>query len=299
MLARASILAGMNKLTPERRAAILSALVEGASINATARMTGCSKITVLRLLADVGSFCADYHDLTVRKLMSARVQVDELWSFCGCKAKAKAAGAQGHGDVWTWVAMDADSKLCVSYLVGNRDGEHASAFIADVADRLARRVQLTSDGHKPYLAAVEAAFGGAVDYAQLVKHYAADRMGEARYSPAKCIGCTEETVTGNPDPRHVSTSYIERQNLTVRMGSRRFTRLTNGFSKKIENHAHAVALHYFHYNFIRKHQTLKTTPAVAAGIASKPLTMLDLVAMIEREERLTGGRLTDYLPAAS
>lgn len=259
-------------------------------------MTGCSKFTILRLLADVGSFCRDYHDLTVRVLKSRRVQVDEVWSFCGCKAKAKAQGAQGVGDVRTWIAIDAESKLCISYLVGNRDGEHSAVFIADVADRLAQRVQLTSDGQSPYLGAVERAFGGDVDYSMLIKHYTVDRLAEVRYSPAKCVGCTEETVTGSPDPEHVSTSYIERQNLSLRMGSRRFTRLTNGYSKKIENRAHAVALHYFHFNFIRKHQTLKTTPAVAAGIASRP----DDDARFRRDgraRRAPHGRTPDQLPA--
>jgi IS1 family transposase len=257
------------------------ALVEGNSINATARLVGASKITVLRLLADAGTFCAQFHNLAVRNVQSKRVQVDEIWSFCGCKDRAKDHGASGFGSVWTWTAIDADTKLCVSYLVGLRDVEYATEFCRDVADRLANRVQLTSDGHRAYLAAVDAAFGGNVDYAMLVKIYGASNEPDTRYSPAICAGCKTEVQAGSPDPDYVSTSYVERQNLTMRMSMRRFTRLTNAFSKKIENHEHAVALHYFHYNFIRKHQTIKTTPAVAAGLANKALTVLELVQMIE------------------
>jgi IS1 family transposase len=288
----------MRKLSTEKRVAVLSALVEGNSINATCRMTGASKVTVLRLLADVGTFCAEYHNITVRELQSKRVQLDEIWSFCGCKDKAKEQGAGGFGSVWTWTAIDADSKLCVSYFVATRDAACATDFCRDVASRLASRVQLTSDGYKPYLAAVDAAFAGNVDYAMLVKIYGADRAEEARYSPAICKGCKTQVQAGNPDEDHISTSYVERQNLTMRMSMRRFTRLTNAFSKKVENHCHAVALHYFYYNFVRKHQTLKTTPAVAAGIASKPLTILDLVRMVEAEESKLGERLSDYLPAS-
>lgn len=289
----------MRKLTTEKRVAVLSALVEGNSINATCRMTGVSKVTVLRLLADVGTFCAEYHDLTVRGLSTKRAQLDELWSFCGCKDKAKEQGAGGFGSVWTWVAMDADSKLCISYLVGLRDTDCANTFVSDVADRLEDRIQLTTDGFKPYIEAVDKAFGGKVDYAMLIKTYGAERPDAARYSPAVCTGCKQQAMAGSPDEEHVSTSYVERQNLTVRMGARRFTRLTNAFSKKFENHEHAIALHYFHYNFIRKHMTLKTTPAVAAGIASKPLTILDLVMMVEAEEAKLGERLSGYLPADS
>ena len=291
----------MRKLSTEKRAAILGALVEGSSINATARMNGCSKITILRLLADAGTLCADYHDLMVRRLKSQRVQMDEIWAFVGCKAKAKARGAKGHGEIWTWTAIDADSKVCIRYRLGSRDGETATALVKDVAERLESRVQLTSDGHRAYLEAVEAAFGCDVDYAMLVKIYgsAAWEGKETRYSPAECCGTRREVIEGNPDPDHISTSYVERSNLTLRMGSRRHTRLTNAFSKKLANHAYAVTLHYFHYNFIRKHQTLKTTPAVAAGISSRPLTMLGLVEMLEAEEKIEGGRLTSYLPAAT
>ena len=288
----------MRKLSADKRAMILMALCEGNSINATARMCGASKVTILRLLADAGTPAADFHDLTVRKLQSKRVQVDELWSFVGCKDKTRDNGGGGVGSVWTWTAIDADSKLCVSYLVGLREADYARAFIADVADRIDSRMQLTSDGLKIYVEAVEATFGGDIDYAQLVKLYGAERPGEARYSPAVCTGCRKERREGQPDYLHVSTSFVERQNLTVRMSVRRFTRLTNAFSKKLENHEHAVALHYLHYNFLRKHQTLKTTPAVAAGVADHVWTMREFVELLEREERLTGGRLTDYLPAA-
>lgn len=289
----------MRKLSTEKRAMILSALVEGNSINATSRMVGVSKITVLRLLADAGTYCRQYHDVFVRDLQSKRVQVDEIWSFCGCKDKALQNGGMGMGSIWTWTAIDADSKLCISYLVGLRDQQDAHIFVTDTARRLSSRVQLTSDGLNAYLAAVDNAFGGNIDYAQLVKSFGNTPEGEKRYSPAVCTGCKKVAQAGEPDPEHISTSYVERQNLTMRMSMRRFTRLTNAFSKKIENHEHAVALHFFHYNFIRKHQTLKTTPAVAAGLANKALTILDLVRMIEEEEGKLGGRLTDYLPAAS
>jgi IS1 family transposase len=290
----------MRKLAAEKRAAILSALVEGSSINATTRMFKVSKITVLRLLADAGQFCADYHDVFVRGVESKRVQMDELWAFCGCKDKAKLAGASGHGSVWTWVAMDADSKLCISYLIGDRGNNSAESFAKDVAARVSGRIQLTTDGHAPYSNAVENAFHGNVDYAMLVKVFGKTGVEEQRrYSPPECIGCRKETMSGQPDADHVSTSYVERQNLTMRMSIRRLTRLTNAFSKKLENHEYAIALHYFHYNFIRKHQTLKTTPAVAAGIANAPLTIADLVKMIEDEETKLKGRLTNYLPASS
>jgi len=288
----------MRKLSSEKRAAILNALVEGSSVNATARMCGASKITVLRLLADAGQFCDDYHDVYVRGIASKRVQADEIWAFCGCKEKAKKAGANGYGSVWTWVATDADSKLCISYLVGGRGPEHAHLFAQDVADRVKDRIQLTTDGHGPYTEAVDNAFHGKVDYAQLIKVFGkVGQEDQRRYSPPECIGCKKQSMAGQPNPDHVSTSFVERQNLTMRMSMRRFTRLTNGFSKKIENHEYAIALHFFHYNFIRKHMTLKTTPAVAAGLANTTLTMIDLVKMIEAEEAKLGGRLTDYLPS--
>lgn len=289
----------MRKLSTEKRAMILSALIEGNSIASTCRLLGVNKVTVLRLLADAGQFCADYHDVYVRGIASKRVQLDEIWSFCGCKEKAKKEGSGGYGSVWTWTGIDADSKLCVSYLVGLRDAHYATEFVKDVAARIDSRIQLTSDGHGPYVEAVDAAFKGEVDYAMLIKIYGADPIEakEKRYSPAVCTGCKKDVKAGNPNPKYISTSYVERQNLTMRMSIRRFTRLTNAFSKRIENHEHAVALHYFHYNFCRKHITLKTTPAVASGLASKELTILDLVKMIEAEEKMIGGRLTDYKPA--
>ena len=262
----------MRKLSTEKRAMILGALVEGSSINSTSRMCGVSKITVLRLLADAGEFCAKYHEVNVQNLASKRVQLDEIWGFCGCKDKAKDKGIEGHGSVWTWTAIDADSKLCISYLVGDRDSDHANEFVQDVASRLAGRVQVTTDGLHAYNWAIALAFAGDVDFAKIVKTYGPEKTESGRYSPPVCTGCKKTTVRGNPDPDHISTSYVERQNLTLRMSNRRMTRLTNGFSKKLDNHNHAIALHYFHYNFIRKHMTLKTTPAVAAGIANSVVT---------------------------
>lgn len=287
----------MRKLSTDKRAMILHSLVEGNSINATARMCGCSKITVLRLLADAGTFCANYHDEHVRNLQCERVQMDEIWSFVGCKDKTKNIGAQGHGSVWTWVAIDADTKMVVSYLMGERDAESAQSFVCDVRDRIDSRIQLSSDGFALYRDAVERAFGGFVDFAMVVKEFGWDGAADSRYSPPACIGVHKHSISGNPVEQHVSTSLVERQNLTLRMGSRRFTRLTNAFSKKTENHAHAIALHYFYYNFCRKHQTIKTTPAVAMGVADRQITILELVGMIEREESRLGRRITDYLPA--
>lgn len=286
----------MNKLGTGKRAAIVRALVEGNSVRATSRLCDVSKVTVLRLLADVGQLCHDFHDLTVRGLKSKRVQVDEVvWSFVGCKQRSREKGKQGHGDAWVWLAMDADSKLVVSYLIGNRDAYAASEFMWDVADRLAERVQLTSDGHGSYLHAVPSAFGDNIDYAMLVKIYGNPPVSDAatRYSPGICVGAERRAIIGNPAREHVSTSYIERQNLSLRMGNRRFTRLTNGFSKSLTNHGHAIALYYWHYNFARKHQTLGTTPAVAAGIAERAMTVDDLVTLLMDEERIRakGGRL--------
>lgn len=290
----------MRKLSTEKRASILRALCEGNSINATARMCSASKVTVLRLLADAGQFCADYHDVYVRGLSTKRVQADEIWSFCGCKDRAKKLGAGGYGSVWTWVALDADSKLAISYLVGGRGADFAHAFAHDIADRVGDRIQLSTDAHGVYTEAVDAAFGGNVDYAQIIKVFGKTGTDEQRrYSPPECIGCKKEAKAGEPDPDHVSTSFVERQNLTMRMSMRRMTRLSNGYSKKIENHAHATALHFFFYNFIRKHHSIKTTPAVAAGLANAPMTVLDLVQLIEAEEAKLGGRLTDYLSAVS
>lgn len=287
----------MRKLSTEKRAMILTCLVEGNSIAATCRMTGASKVTVLRLLADAGTLAADLHDLMVRDLEVDRVQVDELWSFVGAKQKQVDRGAKAEGSVWTWTAMDADSKLMIAYLVGQRDGGYATEFVLDIADRVNGRFQLTSDGHAAYLDAVYEVYGHELDYAQLIKQYGATNPEHARYSPAECTGCRKQTVSGHPDEAHISTSFVERQNLTVRMQNRRFTRLTNAFSKKMENHVHSIALHYFYYNFCRKHQSIKTTPAVAAGVADHRWTMLEFVELLEKEEAIRGGRITEYLPS--
>ena len=284
----------MNKLDTKTRKLIIRCLVEGQSIRATARTVEVSKNTVAKLLIEAGAACQAYHDTHVRNLDSRRVQCDEIWSFCYSKQKnvasAKAAPADA-GDTWTWTAIDADSKLAVSCLVGGRDAGYATEFMNDVAERLANRVQLTTDGHRAYLEAVEGAFGADVDYAQLIKLYGAASEGEKRYSPADCTGIRLNTVTGNPDAAHISTSYVERQNLTMRMSMRRFTRLTNAFSKKVENHAHAVALHFMHYNFCRIHQTLRVTPAMEAGVTDRLWDISDIVELIEaREENLDRAR---------
>jgi IS1 family transposase len=289
----------MRKLETERRAAVLNALVEGCSIASTCRMFGVNKITVLRLLADAGEFAADLHDKMVRNLGAERIQLDEVWSFIGSKAANTRPenAAAGHGDAWTWVSIDADTKLVINWLVGKRNSDCASAFVADLAYRLSNRVQITSDGFAPYRKAITTIFGAEVDYAMLIKQYAA-AQDEVRYSPAAVVGIEKQHVCGTPYPCDISTSFIERQNLTVRMSMRRFTRLTNGFSKRLQNHKYAVALHYFHYNFIRKHQTLKTTPAVAAEVTDREWTMIDFVRRLETEERRSGGRISDYKPAA-
>lgn len=281
----------MNKTPLAKRAQILGLLVEGNSINATCRITGAAKATVLKLLADVGAACAEYQNKVLVNLPCKRIQCDEIWSFVGAKQKNVAQGAAGYGDVWTWTAICADTKLIASWMIGSRDGEAAAAFVADLAPRLANRVQLTTDGHKAYLRAVEDAFGADVDYAMLVKLYGAPqgRQDERRYSPAECTGIIKEPVQGSPDPRHVSTSYVERQNLTMRMSMRRFTRLTNGFSKKIENHAHAVALHFMYYNFGRIHKSLRVTPAMEAGIADHVWSLEEIAALVPQPEATPRG----------
>ena len=274
----------MNKLSTARRAQIVRSLVEGNSIRATVRMTGASKNTVVKLLVDLGTACEAYQDRVMRNLTCRRLQCDEVWSFCHAKEKnvpEDHRGEFGYGDVWTWTAIDADTKLVPTWFVGKRTAVDAADFIGDLAGRLANRVQLTTDGHRAYLTAVAGAFGDDIDYAQLVKIYGVDPEGEKRYSPAQCIGTDTTVVSGAPDPAHVSTSYVERQNLTMRMSMRRFTRLTNAFSKKVENLMHAVSLHFMHYNFARVHGTLKTTPAVKAGIADHVWTIEEIVALLD------------------
>jgi IS1 family transposase len=272
----------MNRLRKDQQVRVVAALVEGSGIRATVRMSGVAKNTVVKLLTDLGAACVAYHDRNVRGLRVRRIQCDEIWSFVGAKAKnaSPEKKAAGWGDSWTWTALDADSKLCVSYLVGGRDLGWAKEFMEDCASRVRNRVQITTDGHKAYLEAVESAFGSDADYAQLQKIYGAPSENDTRYSPAVCIGCDMKVVSGNPDPKHVSTSYVERQNLTMRMSMRRFTRLTNGFSKKIENHAAMVALYFMYYNFCRVHQTIRITPAMEAGIADHVWTIEELVSLL-------------------
>ena len=275
----------MNKLSSNKRAQVLQMMAEGIALRAITRLTGISRTTLLKLLEDAGQAFSEYQDRTLVNLSSKRVQVDEVWAFCYAKQKnvamAKAAPV-GAGDIWTWVGLDADTKLAASFYVGNRDGEAAMIFMDDLAKRLANRVQLTSDGHRVYLEAVEGAFGGDIDYAQLVKLYgAAPESAKGRYSPAECTGIKKTTIEGKPDPKHISTSYVERQNLNIRMGNRRMTRLTNAFSKKAANHAHMMAIYFMHYNFVRIHQTLKITPAMAAGVTPKLWEMSDMVAVLE------------------
>ena len=274
----------MNKLTTEKRAQIVSCLVEGNSIRSTVRMTGAAKNTVTKLLVDLGSACSRYQDETLRNLECSSIQVDEIWSFCYAKQKNVPEDKQGQfgfGDVWTWTSICADSKLVPSWMIGGRDSEWANVFMNDLASRLKHRVQLSSDGHKAYLEAVEGAFGCEVDYAMLIKMYGKSLEGERRYSPSEYIGTEFRKITGNPDPQKASTSYVERNNLTMRMGMRRFTRLTNAFSKKVENLECAVALHFMYYNFSRIHRTLKVTPAMAAGVTNKLWEIKDIVSLLD------------------
>ena len=274
----------MNRLSTAKRTQVIAALIEGNSLRATSRITGASKVTILRLLEDLGYACAAFQDKTLRNLNCKRIQCDEIWQFCYAKEKnvpAERQGQFGFGDVWTWAAMCADTKLIVTWALGTRGAGTATEFMHDLAGRLAHRVQLTTDGHRVYLNAVESAFGADIDYAMLVKIYGSDAANETKYSPAECIDCKQIAISGRPDPRHISTSYIERQNLTMRMGMRRFTRLTNGFSKKIENHGHAIALHYMHYNFCRVHLTLRVTPAMEAGIADHVWTLEEVVGLLQ------------------
>jgi IS1 family transposase len=273
----------MNKLTTAKRVAVISALVEGCSVRSTVRMTGVSKGAILRLLAEVGTACAKYQDRTIRNLSTKRVQADEIWSFIAAKEKNVTTDVRERvpkaGDVWTWTAMDADTKLMISWLVGARNTVAARALMLDLSSRLTNRVQLTTDNYTLYLGAVDDAFMSDVDYAQVHKIYNANTTG--RYSPAVCIGCKMVEICGTPDPKHISTSFVERQNLTMRMSMRRFTRLTNAFSKKFANHCHSVALFYMHYNFARIHQSLRVTPAMEAGIAQSVWSISDIVALAD------------------
>jgi IS1 family transposase len=276
----------MNLMPLAKRAQILGLLVEGNSISATCRITGAAKMTVLKLLADVGQACAEYQDKTLRNLKCRRIQCDEIWAFVGAKKKnvpAELKGTFGIGDVWTWTALDADTKLMCSWMVGTRGAKAAEAFLADLYPRLSHRVQLTTDGHKVYADAVEDTFGVDVDYAMLVKLYGNEdpnRGAERKYSPNEIVCATKVPKIGSPDLDHVSTSYVERSNLTLRMSCRRFTRLTNAFSKKVENHAHAVALHFMYYNFGRIHKTLRVTPAMEAGIADHVWSLEEIAALV-------------------
>jgi IS1 family transposase len=280
----------MNRLSSADRTLIVSALVEGMGINATTRMTGISKPTILKLLADLGKVCLAYHDEHVRGLRCQRIQCDEIWSFVGAKQKnvSEEKMAEGWGDAWTWTALDADSKLMVSYFVGQRGAWWAKKFMEDVASRLTTRLQITTDGHRAYVEAIEGVFGMDVDYAMLIKLYGNPVSPDTRYSPGEVIGTETVVVTGNPDLKHVSTSYVERQNLTMRMSMRRFTRLTNAHSEKLANHEAAIALHYMHYNFCRIHQTLRVTPAMEAGIANHVWSVEELVNMLEVKSVLDG-----------
>ncbi|HEX2853982.1 MAG TPA: DDE-type integrase/transposase/recombinase [Opitutaceae bacterium] len=273
----------MNKLSTEERVRVVSALVEGNSLRAISRMTGTHRTAILKLLADLGRACSIYQDRAFRNLTCKRIQCDEIWSFVGCKEKNVTAEkkAVGWGDVWTWTAIDAETKLIPCWFVGTRDSSSAYHFMHDLADRLAHRIQLTTDGHKPYLSAVSDAFGTDIDYATLTKIYGEGPKTEARYSPAQCMGARKAVVSGAPAYEHVSTSHVERANLTMRMGMRRFTRLTNAFSKKVENHEHAIALHFMHYNFCRIHQTLRVTPAMAAGISTRVWDLSDIISLLD------------------
>lgn len=280
----------MNQLSLQRRAQVLGCLVEGNSIRATVRLTGVAKNTVVKLLEDVGAACMVYQDQVMRNLPCKRLQVDEIWSFCYCKQKNVPDNKKdqfGYGDVWTWTALCADTKLVPFFLVGPREASVAKYFIDDLAKRLTNRVQLTSDGYKPYLKAVEKSFGNNVDYAMLIKVYGGEPQANTRnpskkYSPGEFVSATPTPISGNPDPKHISTSFVERQNLTMRMSMRRFTRLTNAFSKKVDNLNYAVALHFMYYNFGRIHKTLRVTPAMEAGISDHVWSLEEIAGLAEQ-----------------
>jgi IS1 family transposase len=285
----------MNKLPREKRVQILAMLCAGSSMRSISRVCDVSINTVSKLLVGAGTACAAFHDEKVRDVKARRVQVDEIWSFTAAKQKnvpSMKKPVEGAGDTWTWTAIEADTKLLITWLVGGRDGEYAMGFMDDLRSRLANRVQLTSDGHKAYLEAVEGAFGGDIDYAMLIKLYGAtSESAKGRYSPAECIGARKTRIEGDPDPAHVSTSYAERQNLTMRMHMRRFTRLTNAFSKKFENHMHMVALYTVWYNFVKQHKTLKgLSPAMAAGLSNTLWSMADLAAVVDAAQPKAGKR---------
>ncbi len=277
-------MSNMNRLDMNRRTQVVKCLVEGMGLRATARVTGVARMTVEKLLRDIGAACTAYHVENVRNLQSQRVQCDEIWSFCYAKKKTVQKDQTilernpDAGDVWTWTAIDADSKLCVSWLVGRRDASSAFSLMLDIRSRMTNRIQLTTDQLSIYLKAVDRAFGVDVDYGMIQKIYAGGQDG--RYSPAECIGCTKVEVTGSPDPDHISTSFVERSNLTMRMQMRRFTRLTNAFSKKVAMHEAAVALHFFHYNFVQIHGSLRVTPAMAAGVETRLWDVKDIVQLL-------------------
>ena len=278
----------MNRLSLHKRVQILHMLVEGSSMRSISRVVGCSINTVTKLLVDAGNTCFEFHDAMIQNVKSRRIQCDEIWSFCYSKQKNVPEGKEGEaGDVWTWTAIDADSKLICSWVAGDRSAETAKFFMEDLATRLATRVQMTTDGYAVYLDAIEGAFGADIDYAMLIKKYGSNPESEVRYSPPKVVGCAAATITGDPDPKHVSTSFSERQNLTMRMSMRRFTRLTNGFSKKFENHCHALALYFFYYNFIRIHKALRVAPAMEAGVIDHLMSFEDLVTLIDERENQT------------
>jgi IS1 family transposase len=276
----------MNKIDNKTRSQVVACLVEGNSIRATVRMTGVAKKTVSRLLVELGKACSDYQDKVFQNLTCKKIQCDEIWSFVGCKEKnvPDEEKGKGRGDVWTWTAIDADTKLIPAWFIGQRDAGCAYHFIHDLAGRLANRVQLTTDGHKAYVSAIEDAFGSDIDYAMLIKIYGnTPEGGEVRYSPAQCMGARKAVISGQPNIKHVSTSFAERQNLNMRMSMRRFTRLTNAFSKKVENLEHAVALHFMNYNFCRIHQSLRVTPAMEAGLTDHVWTLEEVVALVVDE----------------
>ena len=282
-LSNSAYLSFMNTLSVQKKVQIISLLVEGMSLRTAARVSDISRTTILKLLVDLGKACQQFHNDNVINLKSDRIQCDKIWSFVGCKEKAKEQGANGDGDVWTWTALDADTKMIVSWLVGDRNVEAAPAFMQDVRYRIVNRIQLTTDGHRPYLQAVKEAFDYDVDYAMLIKMYGGSegtKQTESKYSPGECTGSKKTKLMGDPRPKFISTSFVERQNLTMKMHMRRFTRLTHAFIKKVENHCYAIALHFVYYNFCNIHQSLSVTPAMQAGLTKKPMTIEDIANLV-------------------